>query len=82
MKDFIPHLSHLLENYLPESDSLGLRVKTLIKQDVIKIIDQLKAMDAGNTNSRLFEINKQIINASSLYITKLEEIAYALNQNL
>lgn len=51
MKDFIPHLSHLLENYLPESDSLGLRVKTLIKQDVIKIIDQLKAMDAGNTNS-------------------------------
>ena len=42
------------------------------------MMDQLKDIESGNTQTASFEINRQIIHASSLYITKLEEFAYAM----
>lgn len=78
VKDFIPALSILLNEYLPAPESLGLRVKTLINNDLIKMLEQLHDIENGNIDNTNFEINKRIINASSLYITKLEEIAYSM----
>ena len=78
VKDFIPALSILLNEYLPAPESLGLRVKTLINNDLIKMLEQLHDIGNGNIDNTNFEINKRIINASSLYITKLEEIAYSM----
>lgn len=71
-KYLIPYLISLLKEYLPTEESLGLRVKTIINSDMLKVIDQLNR----NINSSEFKINKKLINASSTYISELEQIAY------
>lgn len=82
-KEFIPNFFVLLDNYKPTNTSLGIRVKTLIDTDIIKAIDQMDALKnvPDFLNTPEFKLNKQIINASSTYICKLEDIALS-SENL
>lgn len=77
-KDFLPGFLSLLDKYKPSSNSLGLRVKTLIETDIIKIIDQLEALASNSDfcSTQEFQLNKEIISASSQYIVELEEIVW------
>lgn len=81
-KHFIPEFKLLLEEYKPTNSSLGIRVKTLIETDIIKSIEQINTFKNNSEFlfSSEFQINKEIINASSLYITKLEKIADTCEQ--
>lgn len=76
-KEFIPNLYELLDNYKPTATSLGIRVKNLIDTDIIKAIEQIDALknNPDFLNTPEAELNKQIVNASSTYICKLEDIA-------
>lgn len=76
-KEFIPNLYVLLDEYSPTDSSLGIRVKTLIDTDIIKAMEQIDALKnvPDFLNTPEFKLNKQIINASSTYICKLEDIA-------
>lgn len=76
-KDFLPLFLSLIEKYKPSSNSLGLRVKTLIETDIVKAIVQIEAHNSNSdfcaTNE--YHLNKEIIRASSQYIVELEKIA-------
>lgn len=61
-KRFIP----MLKRFIPDETSLGLRVKDLIDADLSKVAS---LNESGNNDTE-----KQLINASSKYIVKLEEI--------
>lgn len=72
----VPALIPLLRDYMPKSDSLGLRVKKLIEDDISKMIDQINNLHIPNyESSPEFEFRRKIINASSSYIIELEKIA-------
>lgn len=76
-KDFLPVFFSLLEKFSPSINSLGLRVKNLIKADIIKAIAQLEAHYSNSDfcTTPEFQLNKEIIRASSQYIVELENIA-------
>lgn len=75
-KDYaISDLIPLLKKYSPTSDSLGLRVKKLIEDDISKVIMQIEEYNPYSPPTPEFLLRKKLINASSTYITKLEEIA-------
>lgn len=74
VKRFVqPHLIPLLKKYAPSGDSLGLRVKNIIEHDLSQSKDLILAYEENRTllNS---EYKKALINASSSYVVKLEEI--------
>ena len=76
-KDFLPDFLSLLDKYKPSSNSMGLRVKILIETDIIKAIDQLEAFSSNSDfcSTQEFQLNKEIIRASSQYIVELEKFA-------
>lgn len=74
VSDFIfPVFIPLLKNNLPSSDSLGIRVKNLIENDLAKTKVLIDPITSSYSNSYK-ELARMIINASSAYIIKLEEI--------
>lgn len=75
----IPKLIPLFKKFMPTSASLGLRVKRLIEDDISKMIEQIPALHTSKESSSTFMFNRKIINASSEYIVKLEEIAKQYN---
>lgn len=70
-KRFLP----LMEKYKPDASSLGLRVKDLILEDL-----SYCAALVCNRNIDNPEYRKQIINASSDYILRLERIQQSTNK--
>lgn len=68
-----PELIPLLEKYAPSGDSLGLRVKSIIEHDLSQSKDLILAHEENRTLSDS-EYTKTLINASSSYVAKLEEI--------
>lgn len=68
-----PDLIPLLKKYAPSGDSLGLRVKNIIEHDLAQSKDLILAHEKNHTLSDS-EYKKALINASSSYIVKLEEI--------
>lgn len=64
-KDYIP----MLKRFSPGNDSLGLRVRDLIKADI-----SCSASILNNSYTGITEYKKQIIRASSEYILSLEKI--------
>lgn len=66
---FIP----LLEKELPSETSLGLRTKILIENDISKAKNLILQANKHHTEPSS-ELIKMLINASSTYIVKLEEI--------
>lgn len=68
-KKFLP----LMEKYKPNASSLGLRVKNLIYEDLSYCAALVCNRNIDNSNYR-----KQLINASSDYIIRLEKIQSTL----
>ena len=68
-----PYLIPLLKKYAPSGDSLGLRAKNIIEHDLSQSKDLILAHEENRTLSDS-EYKKALINASSSYIVKLEEI--------
>lgn len=68
-----PDLIPLLKKYAPSGDSLGLRAKNIIEHDLSQSKDLILAHEENRTLSDS-EYKKALINASSSYIVKLEEI--------
>ncbi len=70
-KRFLP----LMENYKPDDSSLGIRVKNLILEDLSYCASLVCNHKTDNP-----EYRKQLINASSNYILRLERIQTSLNK--
>lgn len=74
-KYIIPTFIPLLKKYMPDYNSLGLRVKKLIEDDLLYMIEQIDLYSPNYESSKEFQMRRQIVNASSSYIMALEEIA-------
>ena len=70
-KRFLP----LMEKYKPDASSLGLRVKDLILEDLSYCAALVCNRNIDNPDYR-----KQLINASSDYILRLEKIQLSANK--
>lgn len=72
-KRFIP----LLIGYIPDEKSLGLRVRNLIQEDLSYCAALYYKKNINNTN-----YHKELINASSAYIVRLEKIQSKVIQEM
>ena len=70
----IPSLIPLIRKYVPNSSSLGLRVKQLLETDIVKCINQFELQAKNQEHSVEYSMNLKIIHASCDYIVQLEKI--------
>lgn len=78
LKEFCP----MIHRYEPLENSLGLRVRNMINEDLSIVPDIISGLNPNKRTS--IEVKKAIIRASSSYIVKLEEIQlqYIAEENI